>query len=416
MPNQISPAILKSAATHTVRYRGLNECDLRSWPLTRKSDYREHTEQFLALNIEPGLRKRVLRKLEVENCTSVNSTYEREIACEGCIIERSSGTTGPAVWLPKTRAERCTLAINILATRRRIDPQFSSQRFRNLNPSFTVREGTDRSVGAAGDRITEIYQNAFDDGVRDLYIHGGLLAFHATQISAKRITFKFERIETAGQSLSESEQANISSVFGCKIRNQYGTSEVSAIGYSIYPEMVLDTLDSVYVEVIDNSGRIIEGSGEIGNVVVTSNVLCFFPIIRFITGDLGSWEDREGRRCLLLQRDRENALIKYPDGSTHSGPRAMRRIFERIRDPGGFYFKGDWKVRRESNKAFVYLVPTEFPAAKLIRKELIDCLSPVGVEEVIFKTWSGWEPFDKRLAYIDLGSNSSTPPSIKRTT
>lgn len=93
-------------------------------------------------------------------------------------------------------------------------------------------------------------------------------------------------IEFSGELLTDRVRRLTKDVFRCSIANQYGTNEVETIAYEC-PHGAMHIMNSnVYVEIVDDIGRNVSGTGE-GNIVVTSKTNKVMPFIRYKIGDKG---------------------------------------------------------------------------------------------------------------------------------
>jgi hypothetical protein len=71
--------------------------------------------------------------------------------------------------------------------------------------------------------------------------------------------------------------------------------------------------------------QVIEGPGEIGDVVVTSRVLRLFPIVRYQNGDRAGWVETENGFKLRLHEDRRSNLLLC-DGELQPGSGFFRIV------------------------------------------------------------------------------------------
>ena len=143
-------------------------------------------------------------------------------------------------------------------------------------------------------------------------------------------------LEATGSRLSPEAVEAARRVFGAGVVNQYGTIEMWAIAYAegTGPFTVNDA--AVHVEIVDEDGRPVGGPGVEGDVVVTSLVLRLLPLIRYRTGDRGSWaEGPGGARRLVLAAERDVNML-FIDGRRISGTEAFRPILRRVYSRVGY--------------------------------------------------------------------------------
>lgn len=84
--------------------------------------------------------------------------------------------------------------------------------------------------------------------------------------------------------------------YGMKTTSAYGTADVGFVGYEVEGVQGFCITDTVYVEIVDPDTGQPVGSGELGEILVTTfnNT---YPLIRFGTGDLGVLADETDVRC-----------------------------------------------------------------------------------------------------------------------
>jgi len=108
----------------------------------------------------------------------------------------------------------------------------------------------------------------------------------------------------AAEMLPESLRGRFRDEFGIHVRQCYGTADVGSLGYECYEASGMHIPDEILLELVDPATEKTVGPGEIGEVVVTlPNPV--YPLVRFATGDLSVYTDKEcpcGRTSHRLQR------------------------------------------------------------------------------------------------------------------
>lgn len=112
---------------------------------------------------------------------------------------------------------------------------------------------------------------------------------------------KLEVIEYNGASVLECDKKRYETLFNCKLANNYGCREVWNIAYSCSNNKLHVNEDNIILELVDEDGEIINESGIVGEIVVTSRNLSTMPFIRYKIGDYGYYE--EGM-CKCMSRSR----------------------------------------------------------------------------------------------------------------
>lgn len=125
-------------------------------------------------------------------------------------------------------------------------------------------------------------------------------------------------IELTGEIILESLKEKVRKTFSCTVGCHYGAMEVNTIGYETKNDKYRLLETSTYVEIIDDSGRVLP-DGETGNIYITSLHNHAMPIVRYGIGDYGKINTEETAtgtvRYLNLLRARKNDWILLPDGN-----------------------------------------------------------------------------------------------------
>lgn len=103
-------------------------------------------------------------------------------------------------------------------------------------------------------------------------------------------------IEFTGEMLMDSLRNEIQEVFHCQVANQYGCNEGNSIAFECPSGNMHCMEESVYVEIVDDDGKIVPEGVE-GNVVITTLKNHAMPFIRYQLGDLGIVRSNVSCKC-----------------------------------------------------------------------------------------------------------------------
>ncbi len=186
-----------------------------------------------------------------------------------------------------------------------------------------------------------MYRWLAEKQARWIHIPAILIGRHAAALEKAGVvhpvpSLKF--LEATGSRLSSEAVDAARRVFHAETVNQYGTIEMWAIGYALGTGPFAINAAAVHVELVDEDGHPIAAGGVEGDVVVTSLVLRLLPLVRYRTGDRGSWVDEpgggDGRRLVLAEERDVNKL--FIDGRRISGTEAFRPILRRVYSRVGY--------------------------------------------------------------------------------
>jgi phenylacetate-coenzyme A ligase PaaK-like adenylate-forming protein len=389
---------LDAIVSHTVdsvpAYKHLAK-DWSRFPIVTKREYRAHYDKYLSEELPKDKRDAIMSEVDRLSATTVIS-HERKVG--NITLERSSGTTGPPVWYPRSHAEKAILAVNLARTRRKIDPEFAPTSFGDLNSLF-ILSGLAPKMDP--EETKRVYLSLVDRHCQHLYGHLGLLHAHATMLHASNTRIPFRVIETTGDYLDQERASNLKASFGCKIWNQFGTRETWALGYSTDESSAFDLLEENIVELIDDQGRTVTEFGVLGSIVVTSTIMRLFPIIRFSIGEAGCWKLDGSTRKLLLDEERITSKIVHPNGQSLSGNKTLKRLIESVRTAQGAQVMRSWKVRKEAHSLRVFIETDDMVCADDIKRVLQENAHTLGMIPIEIVEWQGWQPFEKRILYVD---------------
>ena len=325
-----------SAASPFYRRQRADPAELRSFPLTSKQIVRSNLAEMLTTETGAGrkaLAGELLRPADgKQDAHAAEVRFGRDI-----VIEQTSGTSGIPARFPKTLAERAELSVTSFSQRRRFDPDLKVDQLVPLfHLNWNQRMDFNLSGVAPGD-VQRLYAWLDQRKARWIHLPASMILRHAQALEEAGVrqpvpSLKF--VEAAGSRLSSAAVEAVRRVFQADTVNQYGTREVWAIGYARGIRPFRLNTAAVEVELVGEDGGRIDGPGVEGDVVVTSLILKLLPLIRYRTGDRGSWvedPDETGRpaRRLALAEDRDINMLVI-DGRRMSGVQLFRNILNRV--------------------------------------------------------------------------------------
>ena len=133
---------------------------------------------------------------------------------------------------------------------------------------------------------------------------------HELKVSPKAII-------TTSEVLSPDDRLAIESAFGCRVYNEYGCGELGTIAHECEQGSLHTSDENMVIEILDGDRQC--APGEKGEIVVTELNNIAFPLIRYRTGDFGSWSGEPcscGRTLGVLENvfGREYDFVVSPDG------------------------------------------------------------------------------------------------------
>jgi phenylacetate-CoA ligase len=149
---------------------------------------------------------------------------------------------------------------------------------------------------------------------------------------------KMKFINCGGETLTRGMRKHIEESFSSKVYMTYGLTELGFVAWECPQERGLHiNSSSVIVEIVDGKGRPKESG--IGEIVATSLVNHAMPLIRYKTGDLGSWGEcgcGRGTPVLKSLEGRAADVVELPGGRLRSAlafyfPQKMKHGFSGIR-------------------------------------------------------------------------------------
>lgn len=113
---------------------------------------------------------------------------------------------------------------------------------------------------------------------------------------------------------------------GVAVANEYGTSELGIVGFSMPLEWLLSD-ELIYTEIVDDDGLVLH-DGEMGNIVCTSLFNRATPFIRYNTGDYGAIVTKGGHRYLTGLMGRREDMAVLPSGRLAPGDTVFYYVFK----------------------------------------------------------------------------------------
>lgn len=102
----------------------------------------------------------------------------------------------------------------------------------------------------------------------------------------------------ASEMLYDFQKEKLERVFGCKVFSHYGHYELAALaGFCEYTDDYHVLPQYGFVELIDESGKIVDQPGEMGEIVATSFIMDVTPFIRYRTGDMALFKGIGCEKC-----------------------------------------------------------------------------------------------------------------------
>lgn len=108
-------------------------------------------------------------------------------------------------------------------------------------------------------------------------------------------TIKF--VGTTAERLHENQKLLIEEVFKCRVFDYYGSNEQSPFIFSCEKGNYHLASATGFVEIVDDSGRIVTTAGKEGKMIVTSFTSHFMPLIRYEIGDRAVYLDENCCEC-----------------------------------------------------------------------------------------------------------------------
>lgn len=120
-------------------------------------------------------------------------------------------------------------------------------------------------------------------------------------------------IELMGESFLECFEDDVATEFQCIVKNMYGLIEVNGVGYEEKRSELKILKSNVFVEILQEGKSVLPG--EIGEIVVTSLTNRMMPLVRYATGDYGSWVD-DKKESIILKKGRASECVRLESGDS----------------------------------------------------------------------------------------------------
>ena len=246
--------------------------DLRKIPVTKKSNLRESPEQFIADGLNRG-------DLKISSTSgSTGEPTESYFDWKSWVILK---------YIVKLRA-RAHSGLRFgqrVAIIEGVPPERSAAKSRSL---------VNRAIRC---RFISLY-DSFENNVRDLcefkpaVIYGPPSYFLelARNLDNRFGEFRPSLLFTSSELLDQATRGFLESEFGCPVLDVYGMTEVKEVSWQCKEAGLYHlNADTCFVEFIRDGEPV--GPGEDGDVVITSLVNKAMPLLRYETGDRGSFSD-----------------------------------------------------------------------------------------------------------------------------
>lgn len=138
------------------------------------------------------------------------------------------------------------------------------------------------------------------------------------EITLKDVCSSLKVCICTSENCAEEDKEIIERAFGVKAVNEYGTSEVDLIAFEDLEGTWRLSNENIFIEVIDENGSAIEGSGE-GRIVLTSLHNKAMPFIRYEIGDRALVDVVNGNIKIRKLLGGVNDIVILPSGKKSSG-------------------------------------------------------------------------------------------------
>ena len=117
--------------------------------------------------------------------------------------------------------------------------------------------------------------------------------------------------------LTHEDRGYMQKAFGVKIINEYGASEIGIIALENQENQWLISDDVVYVELVDDNGKLITDGKTQGHLLITALYNQAMPFVRYEIGDIGIIDNKSHPRFHVLKQliGRNNDYMILKDGS-----------------------------------------------------------------------------------------------------
>ncbi len=161
---------------------------------------------------------------------------------------------------------------------------------------------------------------------RMLFGYPSALSLIARHARARGVALDHLGIRVAfvtSERLDPDQRREIEQTFGCRVANGYGSRDAGFIAHECPAGAMHVTAEDVIVEIVDSHGRPVP-RGHAGEIIVTHLATRDFPFLRYKSGDIGSFDDRQcscGRTLPILKEisGRTTDFVYSSDGVAMHG-------------------------------------------------------------------------------------------------
>lgn len=252
-------------------------------PIIDKQKIKKNILQFVDKSLSSNNYKDII---DLEK--NYKKEYQYDVNGKKLYVEYTSGTNGSPFLSIKTLGERLALGREIWNLR----SQFSSvkaDRFFNFIHNFGEKRYPFpfAPLPDKEERISKEIAFLANSNYSWWHINVYQLEKYYQYILGKPTVFKnLQVIENNGSYISALEKQNYAQQFNCKVADHYGCREVWTVAYDCNCGYLHVNEKSIFLELIDDDGQVINEFNKIGEVVVTSFNQYFMPFVRYKIGDL----------------------------------------------------------------------------------------------------------------------------------
>jgi phenylacetate-CoA ligase len=286
------------------RARGLTEThlqnfrlsDLRELPIVSKEDLRRDPESFVAL--DPQRKSRLIRyHTSGSTGTPLTVTYSEDAHRQFIAARevRSFGWAGTSILAP-----RSMLGGRMVVQRHDSPPPYHRLNFTERQIYFSAYHISKRNLPYYVETL-----NRHRPEVLTGYAFSHYLLARLMMAGGLRLQYHPKALVLSSEKLTAEMKEVIGSAFGARPYEEYGLVENCALATECEHGSLHVSPDFGVVEIVDGEGRPVE-AGEEGQIVATGLLNDVQPLVRYQTGDLGSWSTEPcpcGRNQLPVIRE-----------------------------------------------------------------------------------------------------------------
>lgn len=277
--------------------------ELKNIPIVEKKEIKSNLKLFLSNSI---------RFEDVKDFFYGDYDFKKEYEIKSnnlsCFLEFTSGTSGSPFFSLKTLQERLILGNYIWRQRRLHGIVNNSEMFNFIHnfgecwyPFPFERENTDEF------RIAKELNFLKSSPYKLWHISQYKLESYSRYVIENNLRFEnLMVIENNGSYISPSEKERYEEIFNCRVVDNYGCREVWNIAYDCKFGNMHVNDSTLYFELVDEFGNIIDEYNKTGYVVVTSLYQKYMPFVRYKTGDLAYYKEE---KCKCGNKSRIIVLV-----------------------------------------------------------------------------------------------------------